>query len=318
MNSRRLAILSVLAVLCSSALPAAQPPAAVGRAYTGPRTPDGKPNLNGIWQAMSTAHWDLEPHSAADGIPAGLGVVEGDSIPYQPAAAAKKNENYANRATLDPLHNCYLPGVPRITYVPFPFQIAQTSKHVVLTYEYAHATRIVYTDGSPHVAPNDFWMGDSRGRWEKDTLVVDVTHFNDRTWFDMAGNFHSDALHVIERYTPARGRPRDALRGDDRGSEGFYEGLEDQHADLSPGGEKPADSRLRLRGFLLAPHAVRSITSPGEEVSSEENVEKVPLVSRRRDHPRGISPSGPGHWTKPERQRRARNLPSHPNGVGRS
>jgi hypothetical protein len=183
----------------------AQPPASAGRPYTGPRTADGKPDLSGIWQVINAAHWDLEPHSAADGVPGGLGVVEGDLIPYQPWAAAKKKENYENRATLDPLHKCYLPGVPRITYVPFPFQIAQTPKYVVVSYEYAHAGRIIYTDGSPHPPPNDFWMGDSRGRWEKDTLVVDVTQFNGRTWFDMAGNFHSDALHVVERYTPLEG-----------------------------------------------------------------------------------------------------------------
>jgi hypothetical protein len=180
----------------------AQPPAASGRPYTGPRTDDGKPNLNGIWQVMNSAHWDLEPHSADEGVPPGLGVVEGDSIPYQPGALEQKKQNYANRATLDPIHKCYLPGVPRITYVPFPFQIAQTPKYVAINYEYQHATRIIYTDGSPHPPPNDFWMGDSRGHWEKDTLVVDSTHFNDRTWFDMAGNFHSDQLHVVERYTP--------------------------------------------------------------------------------------------------------------------
>jgi len=178
----------------------AQPPS--GGRYTGPRTVDGKPNLNGIWQVMNAAHWDLEPHSAEEGVPPGLGVVEGDAIPYQAWAAARKKENYANRAALDPINKCFLPGVPRIMYVPFPFQIAQTPKYVVLTHEYQHATRIVYTDGSPHAPPNDFWMGDSRGRWEGDTLVVDVTHFNDRTWFDMAGNFHSDALHVVERFTP--------------------------------------------------------------------------------------------------------------------
>jgi hypothetical protein len=190
------------ALLCGGAPLRAQLPAAAGRPYTGPRTPDGKPNLSGIWQAMNSAHWDLEPHSADEGVPAGLGVVEGDTIPYQPWAADKKKENYANRAIQDPINKCYLPGVPRITYVPFPFQIAQTPKHVAIAYEYLHAQRIIFTDGSPHAPPNDFWMGDSRGRWEKDTLVVDVTHFNDQTWFDMAGNFHSDALHAVERYTP--------------------------------------------------------------------------------------------------------------------
>jgi hypothetical protein len=191
----------VAAVAALVALPAfAQAPA--GGRYTGPRTADGKPNLNGIWQVMNAAHWDLEPHSAQEGVPPGVGVVEGDTIPYQPWAAARKKENYANRAALDPINKCFLPGVPRIMYVPFPFQITHTPKYVVLTHEYQHVTRIVYTDGSPHAPPNDFWMGDSRGRWEGDTLVVDTTHFNDRTWFDMAGNFHSDALHVVERFTP--------------------------------------------------------------------------------------------------------------------
>lgn len=200
---RMRAAAAAAAVLALTALQAgAQSPAGSGRPYTGPRSADGKPDLNAIWQVMNAAHWDLEPHSADEGVPPGLGVVEGDTIPYQPWAVEKKKENSANRATLDPLHKCYLPGVPRITYVPFPFQIAQTPKYVAITYEYAHATRIIYTDGSEHAPPNDFWMGDSRGRWEKDTLVVDVTNFNDRTWFDLAGNFHSDGLHVVERYTP--------------------------------------------------------------------------------------------------------------------
>ena len=203
---RLLAAAIVAAITSAGALHGnAQSQAAADRPYSGPRTPDGKPDLNGIWQTMTSAHWNLEPHSAAEGVPAGLGVIDADQIPYQPWAAEKKKENQANRAALDPIEKCYLPGVPRITYVPFPFQIAHTPEYVVLTYEYQHATRIVYTDGSEHAPPNDFWMGDSRGRWEGDTLVVDVTHFNDRTWFDMAGNFHSDALHVVERYTPVGG-----------------------------------------------------------------------------------------------------------------
>jgi len=192
-----------VAVFSLALIPTAgQAPVAQPQARTQPRTPDGKPNLNGIWQVLGTAHWDLQPHSAREGFPAGQGVVEGDDIPYQPWAAAKKKENFEKRLTADPLTKCYLPGVPRITYVPFPFEIVQTPKYLAIAYEYAHATRIIYTDGSPHVEAVDFWMGDSRGRWEGDTLVVDVTDFNDKTWFDMAGNFHSDALHVVERYTP--------------------------------------------------------------------------------------------------------------------
>ncbi len=170
--------------------------------YEGPRTAEGQPDLSGFWQVLNSAAWDIRPHNAQDGIPAGLGVVEGGEIPYQPWAAEQQQENYANRLTADPVRQCFLPGVPRITYMPFPFRILQTPDHVVITYEFAHAVRIIYTDGSPHPLPNDFWMGDSRGHWEGDTLVVDTTHFNGRTWLDAAGNFHSDALHVVERYTP--------------------------------------------------------------------------------------------------------------------
>ena len=170
--------------------------------YDGPRTAAGRPDLNGIWQVLSTAAWDIRAHNAQDGVPAGLGVVEGNDIPYQEWAVTQQQGNYANRMTEDPVRKCYLPGVPRTTYMPFPFRILQTPDHVVMTYEFAHVVRIIYTDGSPHPLPNDFWMGDSRGHWDGDTLVVDTTHFNDKTWFDAAGNFHSDALHVVERYTP--------------------------------------------------------------------------------------------------------------------
>jgi len=182
----------------------AQAPASQGRAggYRGPRTSDGKPDLNGIWQVLNSANWDIEPHSAQEGVPAGQGVVEGGSIPYQPAALAKRKENFERRATSDPLSKCYLPGVPRVTYVPLPFEITQTPKYVTIAYEIAHARRIIYTDGSPHVKALEFWMGDSRGRWEGDTLVVDSIDFTDKTWFDKAGNFHSTELHVVERYTP--------------------------------------------------------------------------------------------------------------------
>ena len=168
----------------------------------GPRSADGKPDLNGIWQALTTAAWDIQDHNARLGAPAGQGVVEGNEIPYQSWALAKRKENSEKRDALDPLNKCYLPGVPRITYLPFPFRISQTPQHIALTYEYSHAHRVVYVNGTKHPEALDFWMGDSRGRWEGDTLVVDVANFNDQTWFDKAGNFHSDALHVVERYTP--------------------------------------------------------------------------------------------------------------------
>jgi len=165
------------------------------------RTADGKPDLSGIWQVMNTANWNIQDHNAQKGVPAGQGVVEGNEIPYTPAAAAKRQSNYEKRATADPETKCYLPGVPRATYLPFPFQIVQTAGQITLLYEYAHTVRNIFI-GTPHIDGQLFWwMGDSRGRWEGDTLVVDVTDFNDETWFDRAGNFHSDALHVVERYS---------------------------------------------------------------------------------------------------------------------
>ena len=171
--------------------------------YTPPRTRDGHPDLQGVWQVLNTAAWNVEDHQASLGVPAGHGVVEGGAIPYQPWALAKKQENFANRATLDPDTRCYLPGVPRITYMPHPFRIVQQADRVTILYEYLHAVRYVFMSGKPHPpGPVDWWMGDSRGRWEGNTLVVDVIHLSDRTWLDRAGNFHSEALHVVERYTP--------------------------------------------------------------------------------------------------------------------
>jgi len=169
-----------------------------------PRTAEGRPDLSGIWQVMTTADWDIQDHQARPDAPAGLGVVEGDQIPYQAWAAAKKKENFEKRATADPLAKCYLPGVPRITYTPLPFQIFQTPTQVTIFYQYAHAVRHIFANGSKHPDGHiDWWLGDSRAQWQGDTLVVDVTDFNDLTWFDRAGNFHSDELHVVERYTPA-------------------------------------------------------------------------------------------------------------------
>ncbi|MEI9815086.1 MAG: hypothetical protein WDO18_21655 [Acidobacteriota bacterium] len=165
-----------------------------------PRLPDGKPNLQGIWRVNNRAASDLQDHASRYNMPAGKGVVEGGVIPYQPAAAAKKIENYKNRATADPLGKCYLPGVPRIMYMEHPFQIFQTADHVAMTFEWTQVHRLIYTSGKAPLHAFESWMGDSRGKWEGDTLVVTVADHNDKTWFDMAGNFHSDKLRVTERY----------------------------------------------------------------------------------------------------------------------
>ena len=182
---------------------APMPAAGQAPTYAPPRTADGHPNLQGIWQVINSAAWDIQDHSAQLGIPAGQGVVEGNEIPYRPEALKKKQANFANRQTLDPETKCYLPGVPRVIYMPYPFRIVQSRDQVTILYEYIHTIRYVYMNGKPHPPGHiDWWMGDSRGRWEGNTLVVDVIHFNEDTWFDRAGNFHSDALHVVERYTP--------------------------------------------------------------------------------------------------------------------
>jgi hypothetical protein len=152
---------------------------------------------------MNSASWDILDHPDQPGIPAGRSVVEGGALPYRPEAQEVKRRNFENRETADPETNCNLPGVPRITYTPFPFQITQTSKQITFLYEYAHAVRNVFMD-TPHPRGGlEWWLGDSRGHWEGNTLVVDVADFNDLTWFDRAGDFHSKALHVVERYTPA-------------------------------------------------------------------------------------------------------------------
>ena len=167
-----------------------------------PRLPDGKPNLQGIWQALTPASYDIQDHHAHLGIAPGQGIVEGNDIPYQPWALAKRRENFEKRATLDPESKGYLPGIPRIMYMPFPFQISQTRDYLTMLFEYDSAVRIVYTNSSAHPrGPIPWWMGDSRGHWEGDTLVVDAIHFTNETRFERAGNFHSNALHLVERYT---------------------------------------------------------------------------------------------------------------------
>ena len=178
--------------------------------FAGRRTADGRPDFSGIWQAQNTAHWDLEAHPARQGpvfalgaafsVPAGLGVVEGGEIPYRPEALARKRENAEDWLARDPEIKCFLPGVPRATYMPYPFQIVQTPDAIFIAYEFANATRTVYmTDVGD--SPMAMWMGWSRGRWEGDTLVVDVDSLHPETWFDRAGNYHGNQLQVTERYS---------------------------------------------------------------------------------------------------------------------
>jgi hypothetical protein len=167
-----------------------------------PRLPSGRPDFSGIWQTTSPADYDLEPHAARRDAPPGRGVVEGAAIPYLPEALAQRQRNFERRQALDPHLKCWVLGVPRSVYYPEPFQIFQRDRDLTLLHQFGHQVRTIHTNGSLHPleADQEFWLGDSRGHWEGDTLIVDVTDFNDETWLDRAGNFHSNKLHVIERW----------------------------------------------------------------------------------------------------------------------
>lgn len=176
-----------------------------------PRTADGRPDLSGVWQAMNTAHWDVEPHmadypvvidlGAQFAIPPGQGVVRGGEIPYLPEARDQKEANFQNRLGTDPEAKCYMGGVPRSTYMPYPFQIFQGDENIMVVYQFASALRTIFVGGTDP-SPIDTWMGWSNGRWEGDTLVVEVTGLNGQTWLDRAGNFLTSNARVVERYTP--------------------------------------------------------------------------------------------------------------------
>src|SRR5918994_227678 len=198
-----------------AAAPAA-PAAAQGRgaAQARPARIAGRPNLNGIYQAINTANWNLEDHSASAtafwqlgaifAIPAGQSVIidNNGTIPYTPAGLKKRAENQAGWPKSDPEAKCYMPGIPRATYMPYPFQIVQGQRDILFVYEYASSNRIVHMSNHTE-APVDSWMGWSNGKWDGDTLVIEVNGFNDQTWFDRAGNHHTEALKVTERYTLA-------------------------------------------------------------------------------------------------------------------
>jgi hypothetical protein len=209
---------------------AAKPaPRAAAPGYRAARLPGTtRPDLNGVWQVMNNAGWDIEPHAARaalamrpgpfvpvpakdvlalgaiGAVPAGNGIVEGGAIPYKPDALKQRDENRKNYLSLsdgDPEIRCYLPGVPRANYMHLPFQVFQSEKSMIIAYEYAGAVRnVMFVDPGP--APVDSWMGQSVAKWEGDTLVVTVTGMNGRTWFDRAGNHHSDQMVVVERWTP--------------------------------------------------------------------------------------------------------------------
>jgi hypothetical protein len=246
---------------------AVAPLAAQDRGYKAPRLAGTQhPDLNGLWQALNTANWDIQDHSAqpapvlATGawgaVPAGRGIVEGNEIPYQAWALAKKQENFQKRLTVDPFDfsvgdpelRCFLPGVPRATYMPFPFQIIQSTNQILISYEFADASRLINM-GPRREPPTGFWMGWSDGRWEGDTLVVEVTGFNGKAWFDRAGAVHTDVA------VPP------SVRGDDRGSEGLHSPVEDQPAPLPARRAARAAAGIQVRRVHRGAH----LRQPEEE-----------------------------------------------------
>lgn len=202
-----------LSLICATlALLACGPLAAQGVLDEMPRAGDGRPDFSGVWQALNTANWNLEAHvadypvllelGAQFAVPPGQGVVEGDGeIPYLPAALEERNRRFENRLAEDPEGKCYLGGVPRSTYLPYPFRILQSADDIIIYYQFATGIRRIFIGGEDE-APFDSWLGWSNGRWDGDTLVVEVTGLNGETWLDRTGNYLSANAKVTERYTP--------------------------------------------------------------------------------------------------------------------
>jgi hypothetical protein len=198
--------MAALLLAATMAVPvAAQAPATAPAAATAaiPRLPNGRPDFSGVWQTLSEADYDLEPHAGRRDAPPGPGVVAGGVIPYRPEALAQRQRNFAARDKDDPRLKCWVLGTPRSVYYPAPFQIFQRDRDLTLLHQFGHQVRTIHTNGTDHPAEKEqgFFLGDARGRWEGDTLVVDVVDFNEETWLDRAGNYHSDQLHVVERWS---------------------------------------------------------------------------------------------------------------------
>ena len=196
------ASIALAAVVCTVAIPAQN--ANNASSFSPARLWDGKtPDFRGIWQARGTAYVNIEGHSGEKGTAASASIVvdpPDGKIPYRPEALAKRDDNYRARATADPSLKCYQAGVPRATYLATPLQILQSPGNFAIVYQENHAFRVFHTDDRPHFDAADWWMGDTRYRWEGDTLVADVVAQTDQHWLDQAGNYHSTDFHLVERY----------------------------------------------------------------------------------------------------------------------
>jgi hypothetical protein len=202
MSPRFTRVLAMTTILLSFALPGKTALAQAERQDSIPRGADGRPDFSGIWQTLSAADFNLEPHSGRKDAPPGQGIIDDQFIPYRPEALEQRKKNFEARATADPRTKCFTLGTPRGIYSREPFQIFQRSRDLTLVFQFGHSVRTIHTNGTWHPrGPIGFWLGDSRAQWEGDTLVVDVADFNGETWLDRAGNFHSDQLHVVERWS---------------------------------------------------------------------------------------------------------------------
>ncbi len=265
-----------------------------GSAANRPERIAGQPNLNGVWQAMNSANWNLEAHSAEalkdfwelgslGAIPAGQSVIDGDGkIPYLPEALAQRDENRAGWPKADPETTCYLPGIPRATYLPHPFQIVQGGGNILFVYSYASANRLVNM-GAPITPPVDTWMGQSNGRWDGNTLVVETTGFNGMTWLDRAGNHHTNALKVTERFTPvSENHIQYSATLED--AERVLAPLDDQHAAVPAHRAERADPGVQVRAVRRGA-AVQGPRAAAAAVGSES--QELPSgVAARAERPK--------------------------------
>ena len=193
-----------IAIVATFSLAATAQKAERASSFVPSRLADGKtPDFRGLWQARGTAYVNIEGHAGEKGVAGSASIVvdpPDGKIPYKPEALARRDENYRARATADPSVKCYQAGVPRATYLATPLQILQSPGNFAIVYQENHAFRVFQPDTRPHFDNTDWWMGDTRYRWEGDTLVADVAALIDQLWFDHAGNYHSAGVHIVERY----------------------------------------------------------------------------------------------------------------------
>jgi hypothetical protein len=268
--------IAMLALAASAQTPRNAPPFSPGRLWDG-KTPD----FRGIWQVQNTAYVNIEGHRGEKGVDASRSIIvdpPDGRIPYTPKARARQQENYRNRATADPSIKCYQAGVPRATYLATPLQILQSPGNFAIVYQENHAFRVFHPDSRPHFDATDWWMGDTRYRWDGDTLLADVVALTDQLWLDQAGNFHSTAIHIVERY---RMTGKDTLE---------Y-------------GARIEDKEVYTRPWTLRT-VLHRITEPGARIIEDECLEDENGARRHISpyDPKNLLKSDYSRWKTPARQ----------------